>query len=229
MRTKLVATVLAGVSIGVAAGVGLLYVNPLTGAPAPEAGHFDRVLRYDFPSDGALMLTHAGTAPLPMLPAGVPELWESAIRSTASGLVAVAEGDGEPPAVASKITVPSRRTDLLASGVVLDDNWLVTLPGEGSLFVLGDSNVWPAVKENLVSVRVFGRSWAGPRSYRTTEGPGVRGTALVVGATGRFKSVQGSAMERFQLTEFNRSSGFESFTGELHLRLVDAQQVVEPE
>jgi hypothetical protein len=220
MGMKFVAIVVSGLSVGAAAGAGLVYVNPLTGAPDDEIGHFDRVLRYDVPSDGVLALTHAGTAPLPRLPAGVPELWETAIRSTASGLVAFAASEGEPQAFASKIAVPSTRTDLLAGGVIVDDNWLVTLPGQGSLYVLGSSNLWPAIKDNLLPVRLLGRTWAGPRSYRTTAGPGLRDTALIFGANGRFESVQGSAVERFTLQRFSRAGGFEKLAGELHLRLV---------
>lgn len=209
----------AGLALGAAACGGLVYVNPLTAAPPAEAGAFDRVLRYDFPSDDVLVLTHAGKAPVPARPAGVEELWESSISTTLAGLVAIREGDGPAVAAATKIAVPSAGTNLLEAGVLIDDNWLLTVPGEGSLLVLGHSNVWPAIKENLLPAWL-GRPWAGPRTYRTTDGPGVRGTALIVGATGRFEVQQGSAVERFELDAFSRDGGFERFRGELHLRLV---------
>lgn len=223
MSAKYVVTILAGIAVGAAVGLGLVYVNPLTAAATDELGRFDRVLRYDYPSDRVLMLTHAGIAPMPTTPKGVPELWESSIRSAASGLIAVPGDDSGPAVFASKIVVPSKRTDLLSTGVVLDDYWLVTIPGTGSLFVLGDSNVWPAIKENLLPVTLLGRPWSGPRSYRTTEGPGVRGTALVVGATGRFAAAEGSAIETFELKEFDRTRGVAGFTGELHIRTVAAE------
>ena len=228
MSIKHVVTAVAGLALGAAAGAGLLYVNPLTAAPPAETGAFDRVLRYGFPSDDVLVLTHAGNVPMIARPAGVQELWESSIRSTVAGLVAMRESEGPAVAAASKITVPSARTDLLGAGVVVDDNWLLTVPGQGSLLVLGHSNVWPAIKENLLP-GLLGRPWTGPRSYRTTEGPGLRGTALVVGATGRFEAQHGSAVERFELDAFSRDGGFEKFTGELRLRLVseDPEDAVE--
>jgi hypothetical protein len=104
---------------------------------------------------------------------------------------------------------------------MVDDYWLLTAPGEGSLFVLGDSNVWPVVRDNVLPVSLLDRPWAGPRSYRSTNGPGVRGTALAVGATGRFAGSEGSAIERLHLNGYSRAAGVESFAGELLLRLVE--------
>ena len=223
MKGRYLFVMAAGLLAGALVAAGLLYVNPLTATASGELGRFDRSLRYDFPADDVLILTHADSAGLPTVPADVTALWESSVRSTVNALIALAEGDGAPEALASKIMVPSARTELLDAGVVVDDHWLVTVPGQGSLFVLGHSNVWPAIRENVLPVQLLGRPWSGPRSYRTTQGPGLRGTALVVGATGRFRSQQGSAVERFELNAFSRGSGVESFAGELHLRLVDAE------
>lgn len=222
MKTKHVMTMIAGLAVGAAAALGLLYVNPLTSRDAGELGGFDRVLRYDFPSEDVLLLTHAGSVPMPLQPVGVQELWESAVRTSVAGLVALGEADGPPAAIASKIAVPSPRTDLLDAGIVVDDNWLVTLPGQGTIAVLGHSNLWPAVKENLLPVTLLGRPWVGPRSYRTTDGPVLRNTALVTGVTGRFEAQQGSAVERLELNAYSREGGLEKFAGELHLRLIPA-------
>jgi hypothetical protein len=123
----------------------------------------------------------------------------------------------------------SADTDLLLNGVLLHDYWLLTLPNEGTVFVRAESNVWPFVKTTLVPVWFLGRPWRGPADYRTTAGPGAQGSAVVLGATGRVKGVEGSAVEQYRLTAFDRAAGSAAAIGELQLRLpapaaVTAQQ-----
>ena len=209
-----------GLLVGAAAGGVLLYFNPLTGSRAAEIGAFDRVLRYRFPADVSVF-THGGRAPLPLQPAGVAELWETTVRSSALGALTLSEDDGRPEAVASRIIAPSDRTELLGRGMIANDYWLVTVPGAGSLFVVAESNLWPLIKDTVLPVTLLGRPWSGTRSYVPTDGPGLRGTALVVGATGGFEAQEGSALERYRVNEFNRSEGLAELSGELHLRLVD--------
>src|SRR5690606_40530058 len=112
-------------------------------------------------------------------PDGVEELWERTVRKSALGLIRLSSSDGSP-AIASRVLVPSERTELLTAGVIVDDVWLVTLPGEGSMYVLGESNVWPIAKDTLVSVSLLRRAFRGPRDYVATAGLAPDGRALVV-------------------------------------------------
>ena len=211
---------IGGLLVGAAVGGLLLYVNPLTGSRAMGVGTFDRVLEYSFPADVSAF-THSGRAPLPLKPAVVPELWETAVRSTVLGVITLSGDDARPEAVASRVITPSDRTELLGRGMIADDYWLVTVPGAGSLFVVSESNVWPLVKDTVLPVTLLGRRWSGARSYVPTDGPGLRGTALVLGATGRFEVQEGSALERYRVNAFSRSEGLEDLSGELHLRLLE--------
>lgn len=218
---KYLSIVLAGFLVGAAIACLAVYYNPLTDERVDELGSFDWVFDYGFPGSGVLTFTHGGDLPLPVEPAGAPELWEKTIRSTTMAVVALEGDETEPTALASKLSVPSQETDFLTSGVIMNDYWLLTVPGEGSLFMVGDSNVWPLMKDTVVPVTLLNRPWPGPRDYQPTAGPGIRGTALVLGATGRFAAQEGSAIERYRVKRFGRANGIEEFAGEVHLRIVD--------
>lgn len=226
---KYLSIVLAGFLAGAAVACLAVYYNPLIDERGDELGSFDWVYHYGFPGQGVLAFTHGGAAPLPFEPAGAPELWEKTIRSAAMAVVALDGGEAAPAALASKISIPSEATDFLTNGVILNDYWLLTVPGGGSLFMLGDSNVWPLMKDTVVPVTLLNRPWPGPHDYQPTEGPGLRGTALVLGATGRFEAQEGSAIERYRVNRFSRADGVEDFAGEVHLRIVDTAPDTAPD
>ena len=215
----------AGLLLGAICGVGLLYVNPLTTMRASEIADLDRVLRYALPGDAAV-LTHGGSLPLPAKPEDVEALWETTVKWTLLGTIALSDADGRPAAIASRMTIPSEGTELLTGGLLVTDYWLVTVPGEGSLQIVGESNLWPVVKDAL-PVALLGRAWEGPRTYEPTVGPGSLGAALVRGATGRFAALTGRARERYRVGGFTQPGGLEDTDVELHFRLdqpsVDSQ------
>jgi hypothetical protein len=217
---KYAVAALLGILLGAAGGLAGLYYNPLTEPHAPEPNASDWVLRYTFPVRDPLMVTHGMHARVLAKPQGVHELWENTISATASIMLTLNDGAGAATALASRSMLPSASTDFLLRGAVLTDHWVLTVPGQGSLFLQVDSNVWPFVKDSLVPVWYLGRQWRGPIEYRPTDGPGARGAALVIGATGRFAELQGSAVERYELREFSRA-GAEELVGELYVRLVE--------
>jgi hypothetical protein len=49
------------------------------------------------------------------------------------------------------------------------------------------------------------------------------GTAVVVGATGRFAGLEGSAVERYRITDLDPASRSAAATGELDLRLASSR------
>lgn len=210
-------TLIVGLLVGAAAGAALIFVNPLIGPADGKPDDLDRVLTYELPAS-ALVLTHSRPLSVPAWPDGVEELWERTVRTSALGLVMLSSPDGEP-AIASRVLVPSQRTELMTTGVVVDDFWLLTLPGKGSLYVLGESNVWPIAKDTLVSASLLQRPFQGPRSYVTTAGPAPDGRALVVGATGDFANREGRAVERYRIGKFTRERGFGDVSAELRFAL----------
>ncbi|HEY8520356.1 MAG TPA: hypothetical protein VIN61_09760 [Gammaproteobacteria bacterium] len=216
---------LLGLALGAAAGVGVLYLNPLTEPRPPTFAEADRTFSYRFPESDALLFTHEGDGRLPVLPRGAEKLWENTI--TGAALLAVALHDeGGKAAVATRLSRPSPRTDFLLEGALLSDDWLITVPGEGSLFVRAENNLWPVVKDGVVPVWYLKRPWRGPTEYRPTEGPHPAGVAVVRGASGRFAGIEGTAVERYELERFG-ASGPEALTGELRLRLPQSLTVAE--
>jgi hypothetical protein len=215
MRYAFVA--LLGLLIGAAAGGAAIYYNPFTRASAPPADAGDRVLHYGLP--GEVLSFTLGDA---VIPPGTPKrddvFWEETIDRTALLGLVLEDAQNKPTAVASRLLAISPRTDFLLSGVRVNDCWLLTIPGEGTLFLRADTNVWPFLKETL-PVWYFGRPWKGPTDYRPTAGPGEDGTALVIGATGRFVGLKGSAVEKYRLTDLDAKSRSAAATGEVDLRL----------
>jgi hypothetical protein len=197
MRYLIVA--MLGLAIGAAAAFGVLYVNPFSvdGGAAPSAS--DRVFRYSLPGD-VLEFSLGEDARVFGQAASQDGLWEETIDRAAVLGLALADASGEPAAVASRLMIASADTDLLLRGVLVADHWLVTVPGEGTLFVRADANAWPFVKEALLPAWYLERPWQGPEEYWPTVGPGADGSGTVVGIAGSFAGSEGRVVERYELT-----------------------------
>jgi hypothetical protein len=211
-----------GLMLG-AAGAGLvLYFNPLAEKSAPMPNATDRVLRYSLP-DHVLEFAVGEDARLFGQETGEDGLWEETIdRAAVLGLV-LNDGSNQPAALASRLLSTSPDTDLLLRGVLVSDLWLVTIPGEGTLFVQADSNAWPFLKETLVPVWYLEQPWSGPAEYWPTVGPGADESAVVVGVTGSFRGSEGSAVERYEVTALDPARHVALAKAELHLNLPGPQ------
>lgn len=196
---KYLFSALFGLLLGAAAAGAILYFNPLTAERAPVTDHYDGGWRYVLPEDALTFVRGQGTY-LPDETAPLGDLWEKSIqRSVLLGL-RLRDAEGNPAAVASRLVMGSRDTDLLMRGLLVADHWLVTVPGEGAVFVRAESNVWPFLKGTVIPVRYFDRPWNGPVEIRPTAGPQATRAAVAMGATGRFAAVRGNAAEAYRLT-----------------------------
>jgi hypothetical protein len=184
------------------------------------------VLRYSLP-DQVLGFTLGEHALLPGQAVGDGTLWEDTIDRTAVLGLILNDAADQPAAIASRLIAGSADTDLLLRGVLLEDYWLLTIPGEGTLFLRVDTNLWPFLKHTLLPVWYFDQPWGGPSDFQPTVGPGAQSTAMVVGATGRFAGAGGSATELYRLTELDPVARSAAATGELHLSLLQPQVVAE--
>jgi hypothetical protein len=119
-------------------------------------------------------------------------------------------------ALASRLLSTSADTDLLLRGVLVSDHWLVTILGEGTLFVHADSNAWPFLKQTLVPVWYLDRAWSGPAEYWPTVGPGADAAADVVGVAGSFTGREGRAVERYEVSVLDPDSNLALARGEIH-------------
>jgi len=213
---KYLVMALLGMLLGVTAGAAVLYFNPLTEAADFDNGSADRSLQYSLPGQVFDFTLGERAA---VMGAGLKQdgFWEETIDGTALLGVVLGDATGRPAAIASRLIAGSAATDLLLRGVLLHDYWLLTLPNEGTVFVRAESNVWPFVKTTLVPVWFLGRPWRGPADFRTTAGPGAEGSAVVLGATGRLKGIEGTAVEQYRLTAFDRATRTAAAVGELDL------------
>ena len=224
MKYLLVAAL--GLLIGAAAAGAAIYYNPFTMTNAAKLDVADRTLHYSLPSEVLGFALGDEVVP-PGTPKRDDSLWEETINRTAMLSLVLDDAHDNPTAIASRLLAVSPRTDFVLSGVRVNDYWLLTIPGEGTLFLRADTNVWPFLKETL-PVWYLGRPWKGPSEYSPTAGPGELGAAVVIGATGRFVGLEGSAIEKYRLTDLDPAARSAAATGELDLRL-SASQVAKSE
>jgi hypothetical protein len=224
MKYLLVAVL--GLLIGAAAAGAAIYYNPFTMTKPAQLDIADRALHYSLPSEVLGFALGDGVVP-PGTPHRDGSLWEETIDRTAMLSLVLDDAHDNPTAIASRLLAVSPRTDFVVSGVRVNDYWLLTIPGEGTLFLRAETNVWPFLKETL-PVWYLGRPWKGPSEYSPTAGPGELGAAVVIGATGRFVGLEGSAVEKYRLTDLDPAARSAAATGELDLRL-SASQVAKSE
>lgn len=215
---KLFWTLFAGFLLGAALALTALYFNPMIeeGGTPPEVG--DTILHYASPVNGELLFTQGGLSRLPMKPVGVVNLWESTIVKSALAVIVLRDAEGAPTAIASRVSYPSEDTELLFSGALLKDAWLVSMPGRGSLYVNAESNWWPLLKDALIPVWYLGRQWQGPAVYEPTIGPAPGRRAVVAGATGVFSDRRGTGAERYRIGGFDNRVGPVDVDAELYWR-----------
>lgn len=217
---------LFGLLVGAAGAGAVLYYNPFSTEAGAEPSPSARVLRYSLPGD-VLDFSLGQDAQFFGQTPGNDSLWEETIdRAALLGLV-LEDESRQPAAIASRLMIASTDTDLLLRGVLVADHWLVTVPGEGTLFVRADSNAWPFLKETLLPVWYFERPWEGPAEYWPTVGPGIDG-GTVVGLAGSFDGSEGSVVERYEVTSLDGARAVAAATGELHLSLTGPQVAVQP-
>jgi hypothetical protein len=219
---KYVLGIVIGAVLGFVLGLGALYVNPMTGAgPAQPSDGW--TFSYAYPDGGSLLLTHRGMRGLPLQPSGAPRLWERSIDDSVLNVLLLHGANGAPDAVATRLAKPSRRTDLLLNGAIVDDYWLVTVPGRGSFFVQSDDNFWPLLKDTLVP-RLFGHLGRAAASYSPTVGPAPGGRAVVFGAGGGFAAMRGSAAESYASIGVNGRHGLQRVSGRLQVDFEASRQ-----
>jgi hypothetical protein len=215
---KYLITSLTGAVLGMVASAAVLFFNPLSvPRTGPAAIRGASTYHYRFPEQSTFSLTHDGQLRLPRVPREAPRLWEAAIRATVMSGLVLEDAGGAGSIVASRVSVPLPDSELLTTGYVVADYWLLTVPGRGSIFVESDNNIWPLLRDSVVPVTYLRRSWGGPKSYAVTIGPDVRRAGTVTGISGAFDGMGGQAWERYGLQQFTAARGIEDLRGELSI------------
>lgn len=204
---RVLGPMLLGFVVGVALIAVGIYFNPFTVDSGVIAGVNARVLSYDSPFSDGIAITHNGRTRLPLQPQSIPELWEETISDSMLSVMVLHDQDDAPIGVASRVSQFSESSEMLTRGIIIDDDWLVTIAGEGSFYVDADSNLWPFLKQTLIPVWYLDRPWEGPKNYRPTAGPAEGGSAIVTGATGGFLDRHGTAVESYRISGFDKERG----------------------
>jgi hypothetical protein len=214
---KYLITLLVGFVVGTAMAAGLLYINPLTVKGGSSLPDTDEIFAYASPITSELAFASDGLSRLSSYPSDVTDLWETAIVKSALSLVVLRDRAGTPIGLASRVSYPAERTELLTTGVLLNDDWVVSLPGSGSFFVSSQSNWWPFLKDTVIPVWYFGQPWTGSKVIDPTIGPDAAGHAVVTGATGKFGGRLGRAIEHYDVREFDDRVGPGAMSAELRI------------
>lgn len=217
---KYLLSLLFGLVAGAAVALALLYFNPLTQRQTELPARADRSLAYSMQPADTWLVTHDRRIELPVVPSDAPLLWEHGIKGVLLAAMPLRNAGGQVVAYGSRITAPSGNTEFLRAGLLADDYWLISFPGEGTLFVHALNNEWPLLRDTLVKVDWLGQSSAGPVHYGPTIGPVAAGARLH-GLTGGFAGAGGNLRERLTLDAY--SGSFAALSGELLLSLNAAQ------
>ncbi len=191
---------IVGLVLGAAAAGVVLYFNPLAAKSAPMPSATDRVLSYSLP-DHVLEFAVGEDARLFGQDTGDDSLWEETIDRAAVLALVLNDGSNQPAALASRLLSTSAETDLLLRGVLVSDHWLVTVPGEGTLFVRGRLERLAVLEGNArcrcgISIGLG----AAPPSTGRRSAPARTTAAASSASRASFRGSEGSAVERYEVT-----------------------------
>ena len=210
-------SLLVGLLCGASCALAIIYFNPLTrGQSDDRSATAGWTLDYTLSPERTWLSTHDRRLGLPVVPSSVPLLYEEGIRGTI--LTAMPLGGADSIAAATRVSIPSGDTEFLRSGLLVEDVWLISVPGRGSLFVRALNNQWPLFRDTVVRVDWLRRSFAGSGSYGPTRGPADAG-ADVVGLTGVYEGAHGNGSERLSLSYYN--GDLTTIQGQLMIEMVD--------
>jgi hypothetical protein len=199
--------------LGIATAGAAFFFNPLTDEAGQPATAGATTLSYSLSDRHLLAQTHNRMPGLAAVPADIPLLWESAVDKSVLQLLALESDSGDIIGVASKVSVPSPQSNFVTKGLVVDERWLVTLPGRGSFFIDARSNLWPLVKDTLIRSDLLKQGWSGPQSYDSIVGP-AGSAGRITGLSGDFVDAAGTARETLRIDDY-RLAGFGGLSGEL--------------
>ncbi len=215
---------LAGIFTGAALAVLFFLLNPLTSSatlsPLAVSENQLMILRYSAVPGDAILHTNDGESRAQPNPAGVQQLWEPAIEHTSISVVELNDVRGNPAGLGIKIASLSESTRLLKGEANVDSVWHVYLPGRGSLFVGQRENYFDYLREIVIPAQwAASKNWKGQWRQNLTAGPGVLGTASVVGGSGMFAGLQSDGVEAYAARAYSAKTGPVAIDGELAIEL----------
>ena len=211
-------SLIVGLTLGTFCALALIYFNPLTRSQVEQDPGSGWALEYKLAAENTWLSTHDNRIELPVVPKATQLLWEDGVRGSWLAAMPLEGAPGQRPAAATRISMPTSQSDFVHKGLLVEDFWLISVAGAGTLLVHGFSNQWPLVRDTLVRVDLLRREFVGPATYSATRGPG-DGHADVIGMTGDYHSARGRAHERVSLESYDGSLA--SASGRLLIELAD--------
>ena len=231
---KYLVSLSAGILVGVAAFVALLYFNPLTSqnrlSPLSVSDNEVFTLNYSAVATEALVYTNDGESQVPPNPAKVLQLWEPPIRMTDAMATVLLDSRNQPAGIGIKFSSDSEQTRILNGEALVDSVWHIYLPGQGSLFVEQQENYWSYLREIVIPAHwSTGDNWRGNWSGSITSGPGALGTARVTGGSGAFEGLDSDAVESLQAEAYSVQYGPVSVDGTLAIEVPRLEVAATPD
>ncbi len=218
---RFILAMLVGVVVGAMIAGAVLFYNPMSQhsgkAPVGESYFYSNELEQ-------FAMSHAGKLPIPIKPSGIQGLWESAVNGAVLTVFPLTNSDGEMIALASRVSVLAEDSDLLLRGVKTHNDWLLSFPGKGTLFIDDEESLSDLVRYGVVPVWLLRQPWGGSREMLATAGPD-SGSAQILGGTGEFAQATGRVRQRYTVEQFGL--GDVSWKTEIGIQLNAAEDSVE--
>ncbi len=231
---KYLVSLLAGMSVGVAAFLALLYFNPLmsknTLSPLSVTDNDIIKLIYSAVAEDSLVYSNDGESQVAPYPAKVLQLWEPTIRRTSAMATVLENSRGQDVGIGIKFSSDSESTRLLNGEIISDSVWHIYLPGRGSLFMQQTENYWNYLHDIVIPARwSSANSWRGAWYGNITAGPGALGTARVVGGSGEFSGLESEGVEALAAKAYSIERGPVAIGGELSVEIPRIDFTVTPD
>ena len=195
---RIIFALLVGLLFGVALAGAVLFYNPLSQyqgkSPSGEALFYDNDMEH-------FAVSHGGLLPVPIRPKGIEPLWESAINGAVLTVFPLNNEAGETVALASRVSVLAEDSDLLLRGAKTHNDWLLSVPGRGTLFIDDREDLSELIRYGVVPVWLMRRPWPGSRELLATSGPDA-GSAQILGGTGEYVDAAGRLRQRHRVEQF---------------------------
>jgi hypothetical protein len=196
---KRVLTALAGLLLGLAAGMALLLANPLVRVGALDLPDPDGAvvsMRHTMPEAAGLQV---GLAPLlGWARGGDPLLADPGTQGVRIGIAVLPAAGDQPAALAVKVSVLSPQNSLWRARLGLLDYWSIAWPGDGSAFATGYSNFWELCRDLVIGLASGrGRAALAP-VYPVSALPPATDDAGLFGSSGRYAGLRGSIRETLE-------------------------------
>jgi hypothetical protein len=222
---------LAGVALGVAAALALLFFNPLaakkTLSPLSVSDNRMISLAYSAVAADSLMYTNDGESRIHPYPEKVQQLWEAPIRRTDILVPLLSDSRSDEDGIGIKFVSDSEKTRLINGEALVDSVWHIILPDRGTLFVYQNENFWNYMREIVVPAYwSSAKKWKGTWHGNTTVGPGSLGTASVYGGSGEFAGLSSEATEALAARAYSVTDGPVSMEGRITIDVIG--QAAEP-